>query len=186
MKEATNRSRKLTVPTIVAEALTLLDEVGLDGLSTRALAARLGVAGPSLYWHVKNKQTLFSHMAEAMFMENLPKNAGDDQTWQEWLKEGAHCIRDAALSRRDGARVIATSQPTGTIDALSFPEMIKRLVDAGFTQAQAVNAMLVMSRFTLGWVLSEQLNGHAGMGNSEETYNLGLDTIVRGLEGIIG
>lgn len=186
MKGTTTKSRRLTIAIIVEEALALLDEVGLEGLSTRALAARLGVAGPSLYWHVKNKQTLFSHMAEAMFMAHLPKASSEELSWQDWLKAGAHCIRDAALSRRDGARVIATSHPTGTIDALSFPAMIKRLVDAGLTQEQSLNAMLVMSRFTLGWVLAEQLNGHTGIGDSKQAYTFGLDTIVRGLEAITG
>ncbi|MBU1305574.1 MAG: TetR family transcriptional regulator, partial [Alphaproteobacteria bacterium] len=43
---------------IIDEALLLLNEVGIDKLSTRKLAERLGVAQPALYWHFKNKSAL--------------------------------------------------------------------------------------------------------------------------------
>jgi TetR/AcrR family transcriptional regulator, tetracycline repressor protein len=41
---------------IIAAALTLLDERGLDGLTTRALADRLGIRQPALYWHFKDRR----------------------------------------------------------------------------------------------------------------------------------
>ena len=43
---------------IVQAALDLLDETGMDGLTVRALASRLGVQAPALYWHVPSKQAL--------------------------------------------------------------------------------------------------------------------------------
>ena len=61
--------------TIVVAALRLLDEQGLEGVTTRRLAEVLGVAGPSLYWHVKNKDALFDHMSDAMFGEVLQTDA---------------------------------------------------------------------------------------------------------------
>ena len=50
---------------VVAEALGLLDEVGLDAVSTRRLAKRLGVEQPSLYWYFRTKKDLLAAMAEA-------------------------------------------------------------------------------------------------------------------------
>jgi len=182
MRSKSKSSPALSLPIIVEQALALLDEVGFDGLSTRALASKLGIAGPSLYWHVKNKQTLLSHMAEAMFMANLPTPSKRKQSWQKWLKAGAICIRDAACSHRDGARVIAASHPTGSIDILSFPAMLKRLTDEGFSEDQARYAFLVMSRYTLGWVLAEQGEGDVGKHGPKKGYEFGLDTIVNGLE----
>ena len=186
MKRSTNTNTRtgtsLNLTRIVETALSLLDEVGLDGLSTRALADRLGIAGPSLYWHVKNKQTLLSHMAEAMFMANLPELSGEEESWRDWLKAGAKCIRAAAGSHRDGARVIAASHPTGSIDILSFPAMLKRLTDQGFKEDEAHYAFLVLSRFTLGWALAEQSEGDIGNHDAKRGYEFGLDTIIRGLE----
>ena len=70
----------------VREALALLDEVGLDGVSTRAVARRLGVEQPSLYWHFKNKQELLAAMAAAALepQDALPlPQTGDD--WRSWF-----------------------------------------------------------------------------------------------------
>jgi TetR/AcrR family tetracycline transcriptional repressor len=57
-------SRELLIET----GLRLLDEVGLDGLSVRRLAAELGVRSPALYWHIKTKQELLEGMAAAIIM----------------------------------------------------------------------------------------------------------------------
>lgn len=177
------KKKPLELSVIVDAALELLDETGMDGVTTRALADRLGIRSPSLYWHVKNKQTLFSHMAEAMFMEHLPQTDHRNRDWREWLKDGARCIRNAALSRRDGARVIAASRPTGTIDALSFPAMIQRLEDAGFSRDRALDAFMVMGRFTLGWAMAEQLECNTLYERDPDTaYERGLQVIVNGLE----
>jgi TetR/AcrR family tetracycline transcriptional repressor len=47
---------------ILDTALELLNEVGIDALSTRAIAQRLGVQQPALYWHFKNKRALLDAM----------------------------------------------------------------------------------------------------------------------------
>ena len=78
---------------IVERALDLLDEVGMDGLSTRRLAAELGVKGPSLYWHFKNMRELFNHMAEALRESALPAPDAFPHDWQAWLADGARGLR---------------------------------------------------------------------------------------------
>lgn len=45
---------------VINSALELLNEVGIEGLTTRKLAQKLGVEQPTLYWHVKNKRALLS------------------------------------------------------------------------------------------------------------------------------
>ena len=60
---------------IVRAALTLLDEVGLEGLTMRRLATALKIQAPSLYWHFPNKQALLDGMADAIFgAVSLPRN----------------------------------------------------------------------------------------------------------------
>jgi AcrR family transcriptional regulator len=43
----------------VATAVELLDTQGIDGLTMRRLADRLGSGVMSLYWHVDNKEDVF-------------------------------------------------------------------------------------------------------------------------------
>ncbi len=52
---------------IVAEARALVVAEGLEGLSLRRLAARLGVTAPALYAHVRDKQDLLRALAEGEF-----------------------------------------------------------------------------------------------------------------------
>jgi len=118
--------------TIAAAALDLLDEVGLEGVTTRRLAERLGVRGPSLYWHFKTKDLLFDHMADAMFADAI---AVDDavlktRAWDEWLAAGARVIRRAALSRRDGARLLAVYGIQQSGDGLRVRHFIQRAYNA--------------------------------------------------------
>ncbi len=47
-------SAELSLELIVAAAVELLDSNGIDGLSMRRLADRLGAGAMSLYWHVAN------------------------------------------------------------------------------------------------------------------------------------
>ncbi|MDI5971187.1 TetR/AcrR family transcriptional regulator [Streptomyces sp. SL13] len=55
--------------TVVDAALELLDEVGLDALTTRALTGRLGVRPGALYWHVRDKRELLTAVAERIMDE---------------------------------------------------------------------------------------------------------------------
>ncbi len=50
---------------VVQAALAMLDAVGVDGLSMRALADRLGVKAASLYWHLRDKDQLLELVAES-------------------------------------------------------------------------------------------------------------------------
>ena len=51
---------------IVAAALALVDAEGLEALSTRRLAAELGVSGPSLYNHVATKDELIDAVVDSV------------------------------------------------------------------------------------------------------------------------
>jgi TetR/AcrR family tetracycline transcriptional repressor len=167
---------------IVKAALALLDEAGFEAVSTRALAARLGVRGPSLYWHFKSMRELFDHMAEAMLEETLPSHdrsisPGD---WRTWLAQGARGVRQAALSRRDGARILAGAKLSGT-GKLNFPRMIARLEADGFNQADARAALMALGRYALGWVLDEQIARGATVA-TEADFEFGLQAMLTGLE----
>jgi TetR/AcrR family tetracycline transcriptional repressor len=177
----------------VREALALLDEVGLDGVSTRAVARRLGVEQPSLYWHFKNKQELLAAMATAALERHdelpLPR-AGDD--WKAWFLENYRSFRSALLAHRDGARLHAGSVPDGA----SRERLLQKfafLVDAGVAQQDAIAGMLAASRFTVGSALEQQADpdpddaavaGQPAAPTHEHAFEAGLLMLLTGLEGV--
>lgn len=142
---------------IVAEAVALLDAEGLDGVTTRKLAARLGVQSPTLYWHLPNKAALVTAIADAI----LDQQFGDmsppepDQHWQDWLSGLAERLRRALLAHPDATRVISATQLSLNMAAISELAM-STLVARGISLRQARVIVLTVERFTVGHVLEEQ------------------------------
>jgi TetR/AcrR family tetracycline transcriptional repressor len=142
---------------IVAEAVALLDAEGLDGVTTRKLAARLGVRSPTLYWHLPNKAALVTAIAEAILGEEFGEMAppAPDERWQEWLTNLAARLRRALLAHPDGARIISASQLSLTMAAISELAM-STLVARAVPLRQARVIVLTVERFTVGHALEEQ------------------------------
>src|SRR5215469_16282537 len=116
---------------VVHAALQLLDEVGLERLTTRRLAEALGVQGPALYWHFKNKQELIDEMARALLADAYGP-IREDQDWTQWLIEGARRLRKTMLSYRDSAQLIAGYRPTGPHGRMDPEAFFGPLKAAGF------------------------------------------------------
>jgi TetR/AcrR family transcriptional regulator, tetracycline repressor protein len=142
---------------IVEEAVALLDAEGLDGVTTRKLAARLGVQSPTLYWHLPNKAALVTALAEAILDQEFPELTppGPRERWQDWLAALAGRLRRALLAHPDGARVLSAAQLCRTMNALSELAM-SSLAGRGVPLRQARVVVLTVERFTVGHVLEEQ------------------------------
>jgi TetR/AcrR family tetracycline transcriptional repressor len=175
--------------TIVATALRLLDEVGIDGLSTRRLATELGIKSASLYWHFKDKNELLNEMSGVMFEEALllPNIDGPDFVWDEWLAEGARRIRRTALSRRDGAQVMARPRPRFPQTRIAFEDNVKTLMRSGLPDMECRLTMQALRRYAVGAALQEQSNKGAAaavgiVGTGEEGFEFGLQTFIGGLK----
>ncbi|MEV0006595.1 TetR/AcrR family transcriptional regulator C-terminal domain-containing protein [Streptomyces sp. NPDC047973] len=143
----------------VADAgLRLLNEVGLDGLTLRAIARELDVKAPALYWHFKDKQALLDEMATVMYRRmlegELPGPA--PRTWQEQMVAYQSALRRALLRYRDGAKVYSGARFTGTDHADGLEAHLRTMVDAGFELWQAVRAGTTANAYTMGFVTEEQ------------------------------
>ena len=154
-------------------AFGLLDDAGMDGLTVRALAARLGVKAPALYWHVASKQALLDEMATQVWrqvgdaMAALP----GDLPWRELMTTYPAVMREALLAHRDGAKAFS-----GT--TLTDPEVVRRqevtfarLVSQGFTLHAATWSLLLLHYFTIGACVEEQATAQA-IGSGDERYSL--------------
>jgi TetR/AcrR family tetracycline transcriptional repressor len=142
---------------IVSEAVALLDADGLDGVTTRKLATRLGVQSPTLYWHVPNKAALVTAIADAILTDLVQRMSPPtpDEDWQDWLTGLARGLRRALLAHPDGARVISSAQLSAPMSAISELAM-SALVAKGIPLRQARVITLAVERFTVGHVLEEQ------------------------------
>jgi len=142
---------------VVAEALRLVDDRGLDALSLRVLAARLGVQAPTLYWYVKNKSELLDAAADAVMDDAIsatptPSPGADGRAW---LLDALVALRAALLRHRDGARIVSGARYS--MRRADFSELaMATLVEHGHAAHEARLLVLAGERYTVGWVLEEQ------------------------------
>ena len=147
---------KLDKGTVIAAALELLNEVGMDNLTTRKLAERLKVQQPALYWHFQNKRALLDALAEAMLTERHTRSLPEEnEDWRLFLKENAQSFRTALLYYRDGARIHAGTRPTEPNFGAAETQ-IRFLCAAGFGPKHAVWALRAVSHYVVGSVLEQQ------------------------------
>ncbi|WP_367123662.1 TetR/AcrR family transcriptional regulator C-terminal domain-containing protein [Streptomyces phytohabitans] len=140
---------------VVAVAVELLDEVGLDALTMRRLAEALDVRAGTLYGHFATKRDLLDDMAEALLAgcaDPLPP----DLDWPGRVAELAGRLRLALLRHRDGARVHAGAHSVGP-HTLGFADhFVRVLTDAGLPPEDALRAAFTVIDYTVGHTLEEQ------------------------------
>lgn len=167
----------MTRADIVQAALDLLDEKGIDAVTVRAVATRLGVKAPALYWHVENKQTLLDEMGTEIQRRVI--NRLRDQPMQAWpdsVAAYARVLRREYLAHRDGARTFSGTRLTDP-DVLRAQEpWLEQIVDSGIALEKAVRAIEFVTAFVVGFVIEEQERLQSG----EPRYSLAERTAMLG------
>nr|QEE13105.1 TetOn3G with 3xHA-tag [Vector AAV-cDNA6-V5His pCMV-FLEx-TetOn3G-3xHA-FLEx] len=141
---------------VINSALELLNGVGIEGLTTRKLAQKLGVEQPTLYWHVKNKRALLDALPIEMLDRHHTHSCPlEGESWQDFLRNNAKSYRCALLSHRDGAKVHLGTRPTEK-QYETLENQLAFLCQQGFSLENALYALSAVGHFTLGCVLEEQ------------------------------
>ena len=136
---------------VVDAALGLLAEGGLEAVSFRRIAKVLGVAGPTLYWHVDSKRRLMDLMAEELVHRAGRAYSGPEpgQPWWEWLRADARRMFEALIATRDAPRVLAGNRPSAeSFDGIE--RVLGVLVDAGLTPGEAQQALFAIGAYVIG------------------------------------
>jgi len=104
---------------VLRAAVVLADEVGIDSLSMRSLAQRLGVAPMALYKHVASKEELLDGMVSVVVAEIDPPMPGLD--WKRAVRERVLSARHALLRHPWAPHVIEsrTQAPLVVLDYMN-------------------------------------------------------------------
>ena len=143
---------------IVDGAFAVLDDVGIDGLTVRALANRLGVKAPALYWHFDSKQTLLDEMGTEVTrrigatLDELP----DDVDLSHAVRAYAVAMRSEYLHHRDGARTFSGTRLTDPSVLRRQERSLASWTRQGFTLEQIVDCFEIITSFVVGFVIEEQ------------------------------
>ena len=145
---------------MLGAALELLDEVGVDGLSMRRLAERLGVKAASLYWHVRNKEELLGLLADEICAG--VREPDPDLPWREKLGTLVRENRRVLLGHRDAARILAGTVPSGPNRLRLAETMLGTLFGAGFSRRDAARAALLLTDYATHFAAEEGRLAGAG------------------------
>ncbi|MFE1438040.1 TetR/AcrR family transcriptional regulator C-terminal domain-containing protein [Streptomyces sp. NPDC058739] len=158
---STERRAPLDRVRVADTALRLLNEVGLEGLTLRAIARELDVKAPALYWHFKDKQALLDEMATEMLRRMAADFVADPDTpdWRETFFRLMSGLREHLLRYRDGAKVYAGTHFTDMSYAEPMEANLRMLNRAGFGPQAAARAWFTAYSYTIGYVIEEQAMG---------------------------
>jgi AcrR family transcriptional regulator len=152
------RQALLTRERIITAAATLIDAEGLEAVSTRRLAAELGVQGPSLYHHFGNKEEILDAVANEIAAQvDVSGFGGDD--WRVALYQWGHSYRSALLNHPHIVPFLAQG-PGRRPAALAMADAVYGgLVRAGWPPARATHVGAVMRYFVAGSALGSFARG---------------------------
>jgi AcrR family transcriptional regulator len=142
---------RLSKASVAERALSLADQEGLEAVTIRRLAQKLGVTPMALYWHFKNKDELLLGMVDHV-LSGVRANRTATDPWQKQLRAMVEVLvrvmRDHP-SLPDLLHLVdkdrATSFSRATNDALAL------LTQAGFTVEEGF------------WIASYLLHGAIGL-----------------------
>lgn len=173
----TGRPKGLNRADIVQAALDLLDEKGIDAVTVRAVATRLGVKAPALYWHVENKQALLDEMGTEIQRRVIAElRAQPMGVWPESVATYARVLRREYLAHRDGARTFSGTRLTDPEVLRAQEPWLEQLVASGVDLERAVGAVEFVTAFVVGFVIEEQERAQSG----EPRYSLSHRTELLG------
>ncbi len=146
---------KLSRVAIVREAIALLQEGGLQEVSLRKIAARLGARAPSLARHVGDKAQLMALMSATIVcdaLESIPPGLkGDD-----WLEAFGHAVRSKQSETRDISAILTSTPPDESVDKASTDRLRGLMREAGLEGPRAQVEQAAIQALVTGWMTFEK------------------------------
>jgi AcrR family transcriptional regulator len=140
---------------IIAAAIDILQERGLDAVSMRNVADRLGVSPMPLYTRVGNKQALIDALSDQLLSDLAPPTAspGDRETWPAYAERWCRHLR-ARLKLTPDSRLYLGANRDAYVEA-SRP-LLAAMREGGLSADAAVQACRLLMWATVGFVAMEQ------------------------------
>ncbi|WUD76193.1 TetR/AcrR family transcriptional regulator [Streptomyces sp. NBC_00510] len=144
---------------IVATALALVDGEGLQAVSTRRLAAELGVSGPSLYNHFTTKDGILDAVADAVVGEVDLSMFDDGRDWRDALLAWARSYRAALAAHPQIVPFLAQGPGRRPAGLRMADAVFGGMTAAGWPPAHATRVGALMRYFVAGSALGSFARG---------------------------
>lgn len=149
---------ELDADQIVAAAVEIMRESGLDAISMRGVATRLGVTPPPVYSRIGNKDALIDAVAEHL-LDDLAPELQRDETWPDYARRWTRQLR-ARLTDAADCRLFLQAKRPAYLKA-SRP-LLKSMRRDGMSTDMSVRACRLLTWATVGFVaIDHPPSGHS-------------------------
>ncbi|HSW94775.1 MAG TPA: TetR/AcrR family transcriptional regulator C-terminal domain-containing protein [Patescibacteria group bacterium] len=190
---------------IAQAALAVVDRDGLEALSMRRLGAELGVEGMAVYRYFPNKAAVLAGVVEVLLAELVippPSNV----PWTDVFRDVSRAYRGLLLRHPHAIPLLAALPLTDPAAARAAGAVMALLRAAGFDADSALRTLATITSYVVGiaqWEVGTaplrdegrditlppdadpylvELLPQLAEDDCYETFEFGLDVIVRGLE----
>lgn len=152
MTEDTKKST-LTRERVLGAAIELADEIGIDSLTIRKLAAKLDVGTMTIYHHVPSKEEIIDGMVEIVFGEI--EQPPTDENWKSAIRKRCVSAREV-LNRHPWAAPLMESRTSpGPANMGHHDAVLRCLRGGGLSLQLTAHAYAVLDSFVYGFAFEE-------------------------------
>jgi AcrR family transcriptional regulator len=138
---------------IVEAAVAIAREKGLDALSMRRVAERLGLTPMALYGYFRNKDDLLDGIVG--YLLTLLPDPDPALDWRDRLRLTARGARDVARSHPAVFPLLFARPSVSREAVLAVDRIHQALLDGGVADDQVARIERLVSTFVLGFAISE-------------------------------
>jgi TetR/AcrR family tetracycline transcriptional repressor len=170
---AEERTPGLNRTGVVAAALALVHQEGLEALTMRALADRLNVKAASLYWHVRDRNELVELLADSILAGVHGTPSGP---WRSVARGTALALAGSVAGQRDASRILL-EVPDSLQRSSPYLSVKRSLVEAGLQPTEAGDvAFMVMVH-----VIADRATGKTPLPELGAVASIAVDSGSRGV-----
>lgn len=172
MSERATGTTVLDRDRVLAGAVELADEVGVEPLTIRRLADHLGSKPMTLYSHVRNKDDILDGMVDVVFGEIDPPPA--DLPWRPALRHRCVSAREV-LRRHPWAVPLMESRTSPGMQTLRHHDAVLGcLLRGGLSMPVVAHAYAIVDAFVYGFAVQEASLPGGGEGAEWDAVTEGL------------
>ena len=140
---------------ILDTAFEILESDGIERLTVRALAAKLGVAVTAIYWHVGDKQAVLDGLVERIIAQLGPVQVRGRRPEERIIAIG-RSLRQTLLRQPDLVAVVHRQGRTAALFQPARRVLVRELTAAGLDGADAALAVQAILDLVVGAVLVDR------------------------------
>ena len=168
------KEARLSRSRLVAEALGLVQEEGLEALSMRRLADRLNVKAASLYWHVRDRRELVELLADSILASVWATHRPSG--WRQGVLDAALVLSRRIAEQKDADRILL-EVPEALERSGTYGDLKLQLQRAGLQPAEAADVALAV----MVQVITARKRPEGVVPEADSTTTIAVDSGSRGV-----